>query len=104
MVKCLLWLEFEIKKLDVVGEKLGLSFFMSFAVNADVNDGVKDGVSRVDLIEIYETKSFDIPILLAVGKWESNRWLLSSRHDNGYLLDKVDQTFEECFTLYGWIE
>ena len=96
MVRCLLWLEFEIKKLDVSGEKLGLSFFRGFAVNAEG--------FRVDLIEIYEMQSFEIPILLAIGKWRGDMWLLSSRHDNCYLLDKIDQTFEGCFTPYVWIE
>jgi hypothetical protein len=96
MVKCLLWLEFEVKKLDTSGEKQGLAFFRGFTVNANN--------ARIDLIEIYEMQSFEIPVLLASGKWESDRWLLSSKHNNCYLLDKIDQTFEECFTPYVWIE
>lgn len=95
MVKCLLWLEFEVKKLDLAGERLGLGFYRGFAVRPDN--------LRIDLIEIYEMQRFEIPVLLATGEWHCDRWLLSSKHDNCYLLDKIDQTFEECFTPYRWI-
>ena len=95
MVQCLLWLEFEITKLDLVGNDLGIGFYRGFSVNANGE--------RIDKLEIYELASFEVPVLLAVGDWLEDRWNLTSKHNNAFLKSKIDRTFERVFIPYRWI-